>query len=319
MFLNQLISVFVLLSLFNVHGLLLQPQRQKLANAREMLYQIPKEKNKLNGIIVTLPGCSHSARDFWPKDSETCSDCIGLPVELTFTRKAIESKFVIVALTSQESCWNPAVDMAYVGEAINKMYDILNVKNHLKLPLYIYGISSGGNFAGALAERFHNDLSFKITAMGIHLSHLKMYSKNNPPPTVFLPMTRDSSTYSKNKRNVAELRLRKVATDILPCESMLIKPSYFNEHDERISLKDSELIVSTLLKHNFITESGVLLKDPRVTDWRTKLQEVLPNMNYMPDESPISELLNMAYGMHEISDQHIDGVSARYCLKMYLR
>jgi len=171
-------------------------------------------------------------------------------------------------------CWNPTQDISYVGESIKEIYKILSITNTLKMPLYIFGISSGGTFAGNIAERFHDDLTLKISGMAIHLSHLKIYSKNNPPPTIFIPMIKDSTIYSKTKRNIAELHIRKVDSDLLPCEQQLIKIDYFNKHDDRISMVDSELIYNTLLKYEYITESGVLLKDPRVTDWSNKIQSM---------------------------------------------
>ena len=46
----------------------------------EYVYQIPTSSAKPKGVVFLAHGCQHSSTDFWPK-SDTCSSCIGLPVE----------------------------------------------------------------------------------------------------------------------------------------------------------------------------------------------------------------------------------------------
>jgi hypothetical protein len=60
----------------------------------------------------------------------------------------------------------------------------------------------------------------------------------------------------------------------------------------------------------FSFSNGMLADDPRRTGWRTVLLPHIPSSidSLVADESPVSEVLNAAYAMHEFTDMHIDAL-----------
>ena len=63
-----------------------------------------------------------------------------------------------------------------------------------------------------------------------------------------------------------------------------------------------------------MSEDLFLLEDPRESDWRrcakTALPEVIPRVDTLEaDASGISELLNLAWGMHEIIDTNLTAMT----------
>lgn len=259
------------------------------------------------GMIVFLPGCFHSAYDFWPKQT-VCMDCVGLPVEMTIASRALQRGFSIMALSPpQGGCWDYKNDMSYLKEAID---DALgkNLRSH-PTPLYLFGISSGGTFASVFTETAHNDATHLVTAQCIHLGHIKGFPKHNIPPTVFVPMVRDAGLYRRNKKSVTELTKRSVHSDILPVDAVEVTASFFHDHDERISSEMSTKLYNVLCEAGLVDKrSGEVVVDPRMEDWISAVTSAFPGVDLTRDKSPVYELLNMAYGLHEISDQHVDKI-----------
>ena len=60
----------------------------------------------------------------------------------------------------------------------------------------------------------------------------------------------------------------------------------------------------------FSFSNGMLADDPRRTGWWTVLLPHIPSSidSLVADESPVSEVLNAAYAMHEFTDMHIDAL-----------
>ena len=89
-----------------------------------------------------------------------------------------------------------------------------------------------------------------------------------------------------------------------------------------ISFIQSKAIVKDLQDNGYINkETSELMEDPRRSDWRVVLSQFshLPNHpmedSLVADKSPISELMNVAYGLHEITR---DGVqeALKFCMNM---
>jgi len=115
--------------------------------------------------------------------------------------------------------------------------------------------------------------------------------------------------------------------------SIPISPGYFHEHtrsayhyeaskNKQISLSDSQTIHEALLNANFIaSDTFLLIEDPRESDWRSIVTKAVPHLiaeanapvkitgglydTLVADASPISELMNLAWNMHEITDQYL--------------
>jgi len=59
--------------------------------------------------------------------------------------------------------------------------------------------------------------------------------------------------------------------------------------------------------------NDILISDPRVSDWREVVKTAIPHIvpaidSLRSDESPISELMNLARSQHEITDDFLPEV-----------
>jgi hypothetical protein len=93
------ISIAIILVFFlcvTIHSATLEGELKVLDKQIEFVFQAPKD---ITGIILLAHGCSHSATDWWPK-SQSCPQCIGLPVERSIVEAALNHGYLAVALSS---------------------------------------------------------------------------------------------------------------------------------------------------------------------------------------------------------------------------
>lgn len=73
-------------------------------------------------------------------------------------------------------------------------------------------------------------------------------------------------------------------------------------------------LVKALKTRRFLDAEDRLLSDPRRSSWRGVLRPVLAKHgaidSFVADESPMAEVLNVAYGLHECCATHADDVFA---------
>ena len=282
----------------------------------EIVYQVPTG-GASRGIVFFAHGCSHSSIDWWPKTKE-CPTCIGLPVERALVTAALKRGYVAVAQSSQNRkhrCWSDA-DMPHALATLKW------IMSHLKLPVattpvHLLGASSGGGFVGRLAlkMRAKDKTSPRILSAIVQISLLRGDNEFAEVPAdlgiLFVHMSRDVflaqmiSSYVKdsNRRNIKELIVQP-----LPLE-----PNFFNAHSSHLSLEDSAKLVAALRDAEFINQDGLLVEDPRQSEWRAVARKALPHIipevdSLVADLSGISELLNLSWALHEITDENIVGV-----------
>jgi hypothetical protein len=68
----------------------------------ELVYQTPDGYSpglRTKALLFMAHGCSHAATDMFDR-SESCQECIGLPIEKRIVRTALEKGFSVVAVTS---------------------------------------------------------------------------------------------------------------------------------------------------------------------------------------------------------------------------
>ncbi len=242
----------------------------------EGVYQLPKESPK--GVLFVAHGCSHSATDWWSRDDNICRQCTGLPVERSIVKEAVLSYgFAVIAISSfdrDSKCWS-GKDAPRVIKMLKHFYenvlriDLQSQQNipttaQLIIPLYMLGASSGGSFVGLLSQ--HNGLRPRPSAICVQISTMNVYG--DVPPVAFVLMNRDERTRYFVKERV--LPILNKSTLILTSEQRIDK-SYFRDHSHgAISAEDSQKIYQALLSSGMInSQSGLLMQDPRASDWRT--------------------------------------------------
>merc|ERR1719232_1654288 len=107
-----------------------------------------------------------------------------------------------------------------------------------------------------------------------------------------------SNCLSNNQRHQSCKHIR------LP--SLPIHNSYFSNRIPEISLENSNAMFESLLEEGYIDDETHELKDdPRKSKWRDVIFSKLSsphNDSLVADASPISEVMNVAYARHEMTN-----------------
>ena len=306
------------------------------------VWQEPPGNSKPVGLLFLAHGCSHSATDFWPK-GEHCSNCIGLPVEKTIVAEALGRGYAVVAMSSgdrNQKCWHPAKDISGAEEVIEDMR--LRMKVPLSSPNYLFGVSSGGFFVGVLGVHL-NKLAEKKPELRVHSSVIQVSLLLNRfnsvanleymPNLLFVPMERDKESVERVEESVEKLkgymelykgggktkrsRPPRSKFQTIVAKPRVIKPDYFTI-GAFLTPKESKDLVTALTKNGLVSaNSGLLTKDPRrfSSEYAQVAKQALPEVygdggkdGLLPDHSPTTELLNMAYALHEITDEGLQEI-----------
>ena len=89
-------GIRVLLDPEDVHG--------AIDDKIELVYQTPEGFHpslRTKALLFIAHGCSHAATDMFDH-SESCEQCIGLPIEKRIVRSALKKGFAVVAVTSSD-------------------------------------------------------------------------------------------------------------------------------------------------------------------------------------------------------------------------
>eukprot|EP00897_Mesotaenium_endlicherianum_P009758 jgi/Mesen1/8810/ME000053S08216 len=125
------------------------------------------------------------------------------------------------------------------------------------------------------------------------------------PPTLFVHMPRDKKMARRVARSVALLRARGVHAAELPCEALPVTPLFFAERILGVNTTASEKIFGALKLEGLLSADNHLLRDPRRAGWVKELQAhaAVPTVasGELQWEKEISEELNVAYAMHELT------------------
>ena len=321
------------LSVTPLHGIYERIETETI----EMVYQLPPDTLELKGVLAVFHGCSHRATDWFPA-SDSCKACIGLPVERTIAQGALDRGFAVLAISSQNkehNCWLPHGDIVPVSKAIRHFYEFLKKASKvgskrralfssidkgvsstqmMNPPLFLLGASSGGSFVASFAAESRN-LSLHVSAICVQISAIRQTNHVHVPPTLFVHMASDGHTSRAVGRSIEQLNKKSVGGVAVAaqhvCQSKVISPSYFHDHGQALSAADSATLVAALTAAGMIdAATGKLKDDPRMTEWRQVVSKALPHVvpskdSLKPDESAVSELLNMAWAAHEITDEYL--------------
>ena len=321
--------IFALLFLIDVKSNVIDDDRHKVygINSKlpyknelllEYLYQIPTSKS-IKGILFVAHGCSHQATDWFDKDEKLCPTCIGLPVEKTIVIKALKSNYAVLAMTStnrKHKCWSH-VDIepsaAVLKDFFNKLYTTNALEKDTMVPIHLLGASSGGSYVGMMAMNMPR-LGFRISSICVQIMALRgetpLAKTHSPiPPTLYIHMVKDQHISNLVHDSIVRLKHENIPVEELQCKSKPITSTFFYDHGKVLNLEDSKKLHLALLENNYIEKTSYeLIDDPRQSGWRKIFKMALPlnDDHLIADLSPISELFNVAYGLHEITDEFID-------------
>ena len=278
----------------------------------EAVYQIPKSP-KL--IVILLHGCSHSATDFFPKN-EKCIHCIGLPIEVSIVTDLLTNKAIPLAISSHNrdhKCWSAVDDdPKLISESI--LYFMQHIVKDTTLPIYLFGASSGGNYASYYAQ-YASQYGVNIAGVIVQISPLQINTLppsgyNIPNAIIHMPKDKRMSKYIKHQ--IAQL------STYFPIKEYIIHPIPLSiQHFSPIlNPIDANNFITALYKAGLLNDTYYLLYDPRevrimTPSWRDTAKRTLSqdiinkDNNLIADISGISELMNVAWASHEISAQYV--------------
>jgi hypothetical protein len=267
----------------------------------EVFWTEPPNSNP-QGIVVLFHGCQHSGGDFF-----VCEGCLGLPEEVTISQFAVSEGLVVVAITSSDrftGCWSQ-----------NDIESTISIIHEFKRRLHVttvfgIGASSGGAFLSKLATKtFFTAISVQIMGCSSNVFNAVSF-----PPIEFVTMSRDIHTDARVSKNIELCKSRNIAYQKRACLPIALNKDYFHYRTlGQIDIDLSKKIYNALMDMKFIDrDSGLLLMDPRESEWRMALERFDPeiieiyDLPMAPDESAISEALNVAWAMHEICASDIE-------------
>ena len=266
----------------------------------EVVYQAPASTPR--GVLLILHGCSHRATDAWPK-SDKCPECTGLPIETRVVAEALARNWAVAAVTShnrRSGCWSQR-DVDRIAKATGYVRRVTNAG-----PATVsLGASSGGSIAvlvpGAVA-----------CVAQIMASPLELDARH--PPVRFVHMSRDTHRAAMIHHQVSVLKERGVdAAELIVEPEPLSAAALFRRGagpgGAVLPAREmAERAFQALRDGGFVDAGGMLVDDPRRTNWRDALRPVIPEAvdSLIADASPVSEVLNVAWARHEFTDAHLD-------------
>mmetsp|Transcript_14617 Transcript_14617/g.21554 ORF Transcript_14617/g.21554 Transcript_14617/m.21554 type:complete len:357 (-) Transcript_14617:1026-2096(-) len=264
----------------------------------DYLYEVP-EKVAIKGILFLAHGCGHSMEDWWPLSEDNCPKCIGLPEERAIVKIALDHQLIAIATSSLGGCWSNS-DAPRVTNVLRKFES-----EYGNIPIYAFGASSGGQFVASVLP------SAMKTAKSILAGYISQIMSTYPPesndvPGVYITMDRDKlsqstadkiieSIFQPNHIPAKHIRLSPLPINNLFFYDRIVDPTLFTK-------EISSEMVKALVEAGMLDESSLLKEDPRQSNWRSILRPIVPEADSLTaDASAVSEVLNAAWAMHEMS------------------
>jgi len=275
--------------------------------------------------MLALHGCSHSAGDWSDRDSSNdCPTCLALPEEMHIVRAALERGYAVLALSSQNrrsKCWDAAREPDLVAKAsLEFIRTYLHVPAPETFPVTALGVSSGGALAAklplsasSLSSSSEASGRMSLVAICTQVAHLSASAvqelRSSHPAAVAVYM--ESPRISVDE--VLALREEHgVDAMTIQAQKLPLSPLFFSQRIQEMSPKLSHELFAAFQRSGLLDENHMLTNDPRRSDWRSVVRDRVPEVlafdSLVADQSAISEVLNVAYCVHEITAERIETI-----------
>lgn len=275
----------------------------------DVLWATPQDSNKPPcGILFVAHGCNHAHTDWF---IECKQGCLGLPEEVAIVNLALERHLVVVAVSSKNrksKCWRPDVDGPRVATVLRKISQKY-VSDASPLPIWAFGASSGGAFVSALGN-FIELRGYLSQIMAVPLEH----TPRKDSCMVYLTMENDQMTRYMAEQIVDQAPSNTAEHAQLP-PLPISSHDFFSKRIGSVSKAQSKSMVEGLRRGGFLDDQGYLKQDPRQSSWRSAVQPFAGSDTLVADQSGISEVMNVAYSMHEMSREGVaEGLN--FCMSL---
>lgn len=259
--------------------------------------------SSIKGVLFLFHGCNHNPEDWFL-----------LPAEMTLVRTALRSHFVCLAIPSFDRvgsrCWHPDNDT----ERVKRVYSRFVSGRWPRVPYYAAGASSGGSYVSYLG----NFQFFPLSAIAVYISPGMpdgVVVKKEHAPAIFVHMTEDQHMASRDRVAAYTSKLNRlgVASEVLTCDPKKVTATWMNEYYRPWSPAFCISLTRQLAIKGVIDTEGTLTEDPRniEDDWIEVMLEVLKPTSKNSTMATVRlhmevlrELLNIAWGMHEMTGEH---------------
>lgn len=267
--------------------------------ATQVVWQIPPSPK---AILFIAHGCYCRATFFWDKSS-SCSECIGLPEERNIVSRALARGYAVIAVSSTRECWGIQDDKTKVLTTLSSWIQDKKLKG---LPVVALGASSGGSFVSALA------MEYKFSSLVIMISEGRfnaLHIIEEYPPTLFVHMAKDKRRAALVRDAMEILSRKGVETAEVKCYQLPVTPQLFTKILGMDS-RTADRIYRALKGTSMLNNESFMTKDGRFLNWMTllKRQQVMPEESLKKWELHLLELLNLAYGYHEMTSLQSDEI-----------
>eukprot|EP00048_Salpingoeca_helianthica_P019058 m.244089 g.244089 ORF g.244089 m.244089 type:complete len:316 (+) comp29544_c0_seq1:145-1092(+) len=263
------------------------------------VFQEPPNNKEPQGVLLLFHGCTHNAEDWFE-----------LPAERIVVQEALERGLVCVALPSADRvgsrCWDLDVD----DERVEKIMREFVQPTWPTLPLYAAGASSGGSFAAWLG----NNAALNIKGLALYITpglpdFLEL--TETYPRTAMIVMNEDhhSATIHRAETFIERLASQRVSGKVWTCSRKNLSPTFFKLHTPSWSPQLRATLLRNLHRAKLVNDKGFLLKNPRdLWDQHMELlQNTAEQLNTSTtdmDVESLREILNIAWGEHEMTGEH---------------
>lgn len=258
----------------------------------QVVWQIPSSPK---AILFIAHGCHGRATFFWDK-SPNCAECVGLPEERQIVMHALTKGYAVVAISSTRECWSLATDK---GKVLAILFSWIRERGLERLPVVALGASSGGYFVSALAIEYKFNSIVVMISEGIFQT---MQVEGHYPPTLFVHMVKDKRRTALIKDAMYLLKSKGVDTAEVKCYHLPVTPQLFTKIPG-LDVKTSERIYHALKDSGILDKENFMTADGRSMNWRVPLKgkHVMLEGYYKLWDMHMQELLNLAYGYHEMT------------------
>eukprot|EP00435_Cladocopium_sp_Y103_P045084 s414_g12.t2 len=287
------------------------PRFALVENAIETMWQRPD--GAVKGVFFIAHGCKHQGPDVFTEVTETGAEfkecaqskfgkCLGLPEEVNLRRYALSRGYVVMSVSGGsgvQSCWYGARDVPKVAKAVAHVRQ--EEKLGPEMPLFALGASSGGDFVGLLPGAESSSGLGKLACIVPEIMPVDS-TVNTNVPTLFIHMPRDKRTAAGVQENIQDLKSRNVRVSEIRAEPQKVTEEFLTKC---VDAKKAEQLVKAYQEGGIIDSDGFLTNDGRTRFWTATTEKVLGTEkdSLVPDESCMSELMNVAWAMHEFTSQ----------------
>lgn len=290
------------------------PKYARVRGDIETIWQRPLAKHPL-GIFFIAHGCNHQAPDLFNEvtqngwEFKACEKsyfghCLGLPEEVHMRHAALDRGYIVVAVSGgagKQSCWAGG-DLHRVKAAIEHVREVEGLDKDI--PVLATGASSGGALMGALAMPGGLQNLKCIVPQVSGVMDLTWSGATRKIPTLFVYMPRDGMTADMVEDDYLALQARGVRVAKLEVGPRPVTADFL---ERCLSPELAKKVAEAMRGSGLLDREGLLKQDARGRKWVGVVEPIIKGKSsdtLVPDESCLSERLNVAWAFHEFAAQY---------------